>query len=70
MSPPRDRRYAAISPQGATKHSGRPVVFLESWRWSPWLVRARRLAIAAAILSAIGYLSNPTVSPLMCKVYG
>jgi hypothetical protein len=41
-----------------------------SWRWSPWLVRARRLAIAAAMLSTIGYFSNPAVSPLMCKVYG
>jgi hypothetical protein len=39
-------------------------------RWSPSLTWARRLAIAAAILLAIGYLSNPTVSPLLCKVYG
>jgi hypothetical protein len=41
-----------------------------SWQTSPWLVWARRLAFAAAILSAIGYFSNPPVSPLMCKVYG
>ena len=39
-------------------------------RWATWLKWARRLAIAAAILSLIGYFSNPTVSPLMCKVYG
>jgi len=41
-----------------------------SRRRPPWLIRARRLAIAAAVLSVIGYFSNPTVSPLMCKVYG
>jgi len=29
-----------------------------------------RIAIAVAILSAIGYFSSPTVSPLMCKIYG
>jgi hypothetical protein len=29
-----------------------------------------RLAITAAILSAIGYFSHPAVSPLMCKIYG
>jgi len=26
--------------------------------------------MAAAILAAIGSFSTPTVSPLMCKVYG
>jgi hypothetical protein len=41
-----------------------------NWRWSPWVVWARRMAIATAILSAIGWFSNPTVSPLLCKVYG
>jgi hypothetical protein len=29
-----------------------------------------RIAVAAAILSLIGLLSSPTVSPLMCKIYG
>lgn len=29
-----------------------------------------RIAIAVAILAAIGYFSNPVVSPLMCKIYG
>jgi hypothetical protein len=29
-----------------------------------------RLAIAAAILSAIGYFSPNSAIPLMCKIYG
>lgn len=32
-----------------------------------WLVR---IAIAVALLSAIGYFSHPAVSPLMCRIYG
>jgi hypothetical protein len=32
-----------------------------------WLVR---MAIAAAILSAIGYLSPQNALPLMCKIWG
>lgn len=32
-----------------------------------WLIR---IAIAVALLSLVGYFSNPSVSPLMCKVYG
>ena len=32
-----------------------------------WLIR---IAIAVAVLSLIGYFSNPSVSPLMCKIYG
>lgn len=39
-------------------------------RCRPWQVWLLRLAVAAAILSAIGYFSHPSVSPLMCKVYG
>jgi len=35
---------------------------LQRWIW--------RLAIATAILSLIGLLSNPAVMPLMCKIYG
>lgn len=36
-------------------------------RWIAWL---RRLTLAAAILSAIGWLSDSVVTPLLCKVYG
>lgn len=36
-------------------------------RWIAWL---RRLALIAAVLSAIGWLSDPVVTPLLCKVYG
>jgi hypothetical protein len=32
-----------------------------------WLLR---IAIAVAVLSAVGYFSNPSTSPLMCKIYG
>jgi hypothetical protein len=32
-----------------------------------WLVR---IAIAATILSAIGYFSPQSAIPLMCKIYG
>jgi hypothetical protein len=32
-----------------------------------WLLR---IAFVAALLSLIGLLSSPTVSPLMCKIYG
>jgi hypothetical protein len=35
---------------------------LLAWAW--------RIGIAAAILSLIGYFSSPSVSPLMCKIYG
>jgi len=35
---------------------------IRRWLW--------RLAIAAIILSLIGWFSAPTVSPLMCKIYG
>ena len=37
-----------------------PVV--RRWLW--------RIAIASAILSLIGLSSHPSVSPLLCKVYG
>jgi hypothetical protein len=29
-----------------------------------------RIAVAAAILSAIGYFSPQSAIPLMCKIYG
>jgi hypothetical protein len=32
-----------------------------------WLIR---IAVAAAILSAIGYFSPQNAIPLMCKIYG
>jgi len=35
---------------------------VRAWAW--------RIGIAAAILSLIGYVSSPSVSPLMCKIYG
>ncbi|MDX9995654.1 MAG: hypothetical protein RBS28_10050 [Rhodocyclaceae bacterium] len=35
---------------------------IKRWLW--------RIAIASAILSLIGLTSHPTVSPLMCKIYG
>jgi hypothetical protein len=35
--------------------------------WQAWLLR---LAVAAGLLSLIGYFSHPSISPLMCKVYG
>ncbi|MDX9995498.1 MAG: hypothetical protein RBS28_09245 [Rhodocyclaceae bacterium] len=35
---------------------------LKRWLW--------RIAIAAAILSLIGLSTHPTVSPLLCKIYG
>jgi hypothetical protein len=41
------------------------VRLLTSQRLRRWLWR-----IAIAVLSTIGYFSNPSVSPLMCKVYG
>ena len=40
---------------------------MERERWMAWLWR---LALVAAILSAIGWLSDPVVTPLLCKVYG
>ena|GEM_PF-1961083 len=32
-----------------------------------WLFR---IAVAAAILSLVGWFSRQSVSPLMCKIYG
>lgn len=51
------------APSGSPTPAGRP--------WQRRLFRwAIRIAIAVAILSTIGYFSNPSVSPLMCKIYG
>ncbi len=35
---------------------------VKRWLW--------RIAVAAALLSLIGLTSHPSVSPLMCKIYG
>ena len=40
---------------------------LKSQRLRRWLWR---IAITVTVLSTIGHFSNPSVSPLMCKVYG
>lgn len=58
-SAPERKKLPEESPE---PRSGRPFEPLLRWAW--------RLGMAAAILSAIGYFSTPTVSPLMCKVYG
>lgn len=47
MSPPRKRRFAALSPQGAKKHLGLPGVFL-----AKTVAVLQRLTFAAALLSA------------------
>ncbi|MRR51584.1 MAG: hypothetical protein EG825_11820 [Rhodocyclaceae bacterium] len=39
--------------------------------WPTWARWTLRLALAAALLSLIGYFSGPAgVSPLLCKIYG
>lgn len=60
MSPPRNRRCAAISPQGAKKHSGRPFVFLVKRLLFALLLP---LAAAAAEIPVMRVDGEPAADP-------
>ncbi|MRR51581.1 MAG: hypothetical protein EG825_11805 [Rhodocyclaceae bacterium] len=64
-TPPLKEPPGSETPEAASDTSPTPP------RWPLWARWALRLTVVSAILSAIGYFSDPAGSiPLLCKIYG